>query len=200
MPAEYLDFLMQFATGHELSYRQTAVNRIHHFVSSQKYSSAVKEAREVTINILEKTKAKNRPRFTHLLGGQELLYTDSALAWDLALELEQVSPPDALEALKIVFFEPSKKQCWSYFGVMAMDKFCDISLKLFIEGGRKNLKLLEEALDVSLQRLETISCLSAVQVFVKLIEEASGLVIDKIELSKLALILNVCIVMENLWQ
>ncbi len=58
MPAEYLDFLMQFTTGHELSYRQSAVNYIHQCVSNQKYSRAVEEARVVTLDILEKTKAK----------------------------------------------------------------------------------------------------------------------------------------------
>ncbi len=101
------------------------------------------------------------------------------------LSVEKVAPIDALEALKIIFLEMPEKQVSSLFDVMAMDKFCDISLRLFIEGGRKNLKLIEEALDVSLQRLEK-TCLPAVLIFVKLIEEASGLVIDKNEISKLA--------------
>ncbi len=180
MPSEYLDFLMQFATGHELSYRQSAVNRIHQYVSSQKYARAVKEAREVTFDILENIKATERAE-----GYQQLWNTDSALAWELALVLEKVAPIDALEALKIIFLEMPEKQVSSLFDVMAMDKFCDISLRLFIEGGRKNLKLIEEALDVSLQRLEK-TCLPAVLIFVKLIEEASGLVIDKNEISKLA--------------
>ncbi len=181
MPPEYLDFLMQFATGNEISYLPSAVNRIQYCVSKHQYPKAVQEAREFTFNILEKIKATECP-----IRDKSLWYSDSALVWDLVLELEKVSPFDTLEALKIIFLEMPEKQVSSLFDVMAMDKFCDISLRLFIEGGRQNFKLIEEALDASLRRLETVTCLPALLTFVKLIEEASDLTVDKNEITKLA--------------
>lgn len=184
MPAEYLEFLLQFATGHELSYTPSAIDLMHHYISSKKYAEALKEVRAATLDILEKEKATERG-YRNTWNSDLVWTSDSALAWDLALELEKASPIYALEALKIIFHEIPKNQGRSLFENRALDKFCDISLKLFIKGGRKNLKLIENALDISLQRLER-ACLPAVLIFVNLIEEASGLVIDKNEISKLA--------------
>ncbi len=174
MPAHFSDFLMRFATGHELSYSEETSSSIRKLLGDGHYRKAVLDAEKAIIEPLQSIVATRKE---HMGDDPDWsCHDDSSLCFDLACNLEQLSPLDALDALRIII-DLERHKGNSAFWRLAVDKFCNISLALVKKGDEKDLPLLEESIRINLKRILKLSKMESIFTLIDQLEAYCGVIL-----------------------